>query len=106
MSGVWFSHLNHGFYYFTNIQCLMCHYHIKDFFLRYHIDSVISNPGTEQWQLSCFYGEANRSLRYKTWTPLNIREVRAHYLGVCTGNFNEVLRQEEQRGPNIQDIGF
>jgi hypothetical protein len=31
-------------------------------FSKYHIDSVISEPGKEQWRLTYFYGEANRSL--------------------------------------------
>src|SRR5215216_4166019 len=34
---------------------------------QYHVDAWVKEPGIEQWRLSCFYGEATRSLRYKTW---------------------------------------
>ena len=36
----------------------------------YHVDSWVKEPGKEQWRLTCFYGEANRSLRQNTWNTM------------------------------------
>ena len=36
----------------------------------YHVDTWVTEPGREQWRLTCFYGEATRSLRYKTWNTM------------------------------------
>ena len=33
----------------------------------YHIDVKVSDLGGDPWRLTCFYGEANKSLRYNTW---------------------------------------
>jgi hypothetical protein len=37
-------------------------------FSRYHIDAVVSVQEKEDWRLTCFYGEAARTLRQHTWT--------------------------------------
>ena len=41
---------------------------------RYHIDAWVSEPGNEDWRLTCFYGEANRSLRQTHGTLWHVCE--------------------------------
>lgn len=72
-------------------------------FSQYHIDSWISEPGKDQWRLTCFYGEANRSLRFKTWDTMKRLRGESTLPWVCIGDFNEILRPEEQMGPNPRD---
>ncbi|XP_073367683.1 uncharacterized protein [Aegilops tauschii subsp. strangulata] len=70
---------------------------------QYHIDSVVNEPGKEAWRLSVFYGAVNRSMRYKTWDTMKILRGENDLPWVCMGDFNEILRQEEQMGPNERD---
>ncbi|XP_073360443.1 uncharacterized protein [Aegilops tauschii subsp. strangulata] len=72
-------------------------------FSQYHIDSVVTEPGKDPWRFSCFYGAANRSLRYKTWDTMKILRGESSLPWVCIGDFNEILRPEEQFGPNERD---
>lgn len=37
---------------------------------RYHIGTTAEEEGKEGWRLTCFYGEANRSLRQNTWDTM------------------------------------
>ena len=72
-------------------------------FSQYHIDSWISSSGSDQWRLTCFYGEATRSLRYKTWETMKRLRGESTLPWLCIGDFNEILRQEEQMEPNTRD---
>jgi hypothetical protein len=72
-------------------------------FSKYHVDAWISEVGKEQWRLSCFYGEANRSLRHKTWETMRVLRGESTLPWVCLGDFNEILHKEEQFGPNERD---
>lgn len=68
-----------------------------------HIDCVITEPDEEQWRLTCFYVEANRSLRYLTWDMMKFLRSTSTLVWACIGDFNECLRSEEQLGPNERD---
>ena len=72
-------------------------------FSQYHIDSWVLSPGSEHWRLTCFYGEANRSMRYKTWETMKRLRGESTLPWLCIGDFNEILRQEEQMRPNTRD---
>lgn len=65
-------------------------------FSQYHVDAWISEIGKEQWRLSCFYGEANRSLRYKTWDMMRRLRGESTLPWVCLGDFNEILRRKSK----------
>ena len=69
-------------------------------FSQYHIDSVVKEPGKNPWRLSCFYGAANRSLRFRTWDTMKFLRGESTLPWLCIGDFNEILRPEEQMGPN------
>ena len=70
---------------------------------RHHIDSVVKVVGKDPWRLTCFYGAADRSMRYKTWNIMKILRGENALPWVCMGDFNEILRPEEQMGPNERD---
>ena len=53
--------------------------------------------------LSSFYGAADRSMRYKSWDTMKILRGENALPWVCMGDFNEILRPEEQMGPNERD---
>ena len=72
-------------------------------FSKYHIDSVVKEPGKNPWRLSCFYGAANRSLRFRTWDTMKFLRGESTLTWLCIGDFNEILRPEEQMGPNERD---
>ena len=72
-------------------------------FSQYHIDSWIADRTGEQWRLTCFYGEANRGLCYKTCDTMKRLRGESTLPWLCIGDFNEILRQEEQMGPNPHD---
>ena len=57
---------------------------------------TVHESGKEMWRLMTWYGEANRSLRYRTWEMMRYLKVDSDLPWVCIGNFNEVLRREEQ----------
>jgi exonuclease III len=67
---------------------------------QYHIDAIISSPTMEQWRLTCVYGEARVSERYKMWDLLKFLRSSSPLPWVCMGDFNEVLHREEHQGVN------
>lgn len=74
------------------------------FFSRYHIDAWVAEPGKEDWRLTCFYREANRSLRQNTWDTMARLRGESTLPRVCIGDFNDVLRREQHMGPNERDV--
>lgn len=73
-------------------------------FSKYHIDMEVRETGEDPWRITVWYGEANRSLRYKTWDMLRFLKADCDLPWVNIGDFNEVLHREEQIGPNVRDI--
>lgn len=73
-------------------------------FSKYHIDLEVKEEGKYPWRLTCWYGEANRSLRYKTWEMMRFLNADCDLPWLCIRDFNEVLRREEQFGPNQRDM--
>jgi hypothetical protein len=64
---------------------------------QYHIDTIITESGGEPWRLTCVYGEAYVMECYKTWEML--RFIKGSYLlGLCIGDFNEVLLHSQHEG--------
>ncbi|XP_073358198.1 uncharacterized protein [Aegilops tauschii subsp. strangulata] len=76
----------------------------------YHIDCSVEEPNTKPWRMSLFYGEAQTHLRYQTWDVLKGIGSLSNLPWICIGDFNEVLRPDEQEGigqrSNAQIQGF
>ena len=72
-------------------------------FSEYHVDTWVTEAGKEQWRLTCFYGEANHSLRHNTWETMARLRSESTLPWICIGDFNEIRRSEEQFGPNERD---
>jgi hypothetical protein len=70
---------------------------------KYHIDTIASEQGKEPWRMSFIYGEPNRSLRNRTWDIMKQMRSDSDLAWVCLGDFNEMLRKEEQLGPNAME---
>lgn len=64
----------------------------------YHIDCSVEDPGSEPWRMTLFYGEAQTHLRYQTWDILKGIGTLSNIPWLCIGDFNEVLRPDEQEG--------
>lgn len=71
---------------------------------KYQIDMTVKEVDKHPWRLTCWYVEANRSVRYKTWDMMWLHEADCGIPWLCMSDFNEVLRMEEQFGPNYQDM--
>lgn len=65
---------------------------------KYHIDSRLTLPRLDTWRLTCFYGEAQSSERFKTWDTLHSIQAECDCPWLCIGNFNGVLQREEHVG--------
>jgi hypothetical protein len=65
-----------------------------------HIDVTVrrSAPLLGPWRFTGFYGESRRELRYRSWDLLKLLGTKSDLLWICAGDFNEVLRAEEQIG--------
>jgi hypothetical protein len=72
-------------------------------FSQYHIDTEIHEKEKEPWRLTFVYGEANHAERYKTWDLLKFIKSDSPLPWICMGDFNEILRPEEQFGPNPRE---
>jgi hypothetical protein len=68
----------------------------------YHIGTIVSEHRKELWRMSFIYGEPDRSLRYRTWDIMKQMRSDMDLPWVCIGDFNEILKREEQLGPNTQ----
>lgn len=66
---------------------------------QYYIDAAISCEG-KQWRFTGIYGEPRTELRTKTWDALRYLRAQDDLPWIVAGDFNEILRQEEQRGRN------
>lgn len=73
-------------------------------FSKYHIDMLVKEEGKDPWRITGWYGEATRSLRYKTWDMMRFLRADSDLPWLCIGDFNEVLRREEQFGPNERNM--
>jgi hypothetical protein len=67
-------------------------------YLQYHIDARIMEGTNEPWRLTCVYGEAQVSQRFKTWDMLKHIKSSNPLPWVCIGDFNEVLHQHKHEG--------
>ena len=61
-------------------------------------------------ETTCFYGEAKRSPRQNTWDMMTFLRGESTLSWACIGDFSEIVRKEEQLGPNERDaaqmVGF
>ena len=64
----------------------------------YHLDVSVEEQGEDMSRLTCVYGEAQTHLRHQTWTILKNISTISSLPWLCLGDFNEVLRPEEQEG--------
>jgi hypothetical protein len=64
---------------------------------------MVNEQEKEPCRISFIYEEPNRSLRWRTWNIM--KQMRSDSLlpWVCIGDFNEILKKEEQFGPNIRE---
>ncbi|KAK1652758.1 hypothetical protein QYE76_070563 [Lolium multiflorum] len=73
-------------------------------FSKYHINMIVTEAGKEPWRLTTWYGEANRSMRFKTWDMMRYLKADCDLPWVSIGDFNEVLQREELMGPNDREM--
>ena len=67
------------------------------------IDVTVEERDGREWRLSCIYGEPcwdNKDLTYRLLRDLH---AQSSLPWVAIGDFNEILRPEEQFGPNERD---
>jgi hypothetical protein len=69
-------------------------------FSKYLIDIVVNEGENDPWRLMAWYGEANRSPRYRTWDMMCFLKADSDLSWLCLGDFNEVLRRQEKMRPN------
>ena len=62
---------------------------------QYHIDAIVSEAGGDPWRLTCVYGEAQVSERFKPWDLLKHIKSSSPLPWLCIGDFNEVLHRSE-----------
>jgi hypothetical protein len=72
-------------------------------FSQYHIDTEICERDRDPWRITFVYGEPNRAERKKTWDLLKFIKSQCSLPWICMGDFNEILRPEEQFGPNPRE---
>jgi hypothetical protein len=71
---------------------------------QYHLDTVVTEQGQDQWRLTMVYGKAQVSERHKTWDMLKFMRSSndLDFLVVCgsVDDFNEVLHDSQHEGVN------
>ena len=72
-------------------------------FSQYHIDAEFAEPEKDKWRLTFMYGEAKRNLRHRTWELMKFMRGESDLPWLCMGDFNEILRREEQFGANDRE---
>jgi hypothetical protein len=72
-------------------------------FSQYHIDAEFAEPEKDKWRLTFMYGEAKRNLRHRTWELMKFMRGESDLHRLCMGDFNEILRREEQFGANDRE---
>jgi hypothetical protein len=75
-------------------------------FPKYHIDIVVNEGENDPWRLMAWYGEANRSPCYRTWDMMCFLKTDSDLSWLCLADFNEVLRRQEQMGPNEREMAL
>ncbi|KAK1361377.1 hypothetical protein POM88_045851 [Heracleum sosnowskyi] len=63
-----------------------------------HIDVAVSISGSEDWRLTGFYGEPNRSLRRRTWELLRMLSQQSSLPWCVIGDLNNITSHEEKKG--------
>jgi hypothetical protein len=56
---------------------------------------VVDEGNNNPWRLTCWYGEAQKRERQKTWDMMTHIRADSDLPWLCIGDFNEVLRREE-----------
>jgi hypothetical protein len=69
---------------------------------QYFIDAKIVSHNVA-WRFTGIYGEPHTELRGKTWDILCFLRAQDDLPWLCTGDFNEILKQEEQFGQNSRN---
>lgn len=65
-----------------------------------HINTEVKDGRGSPWRMTFIYGEPSRPLRCRTWELMKHIMSDSDLPWVCLGDFNEILRREEQLGPN------
>jgi exonuclease III len=66
---------------------------------QYFIDAKITFA-SRTWRFIGVYGEPRTELRSKTWDAMHYLSAQDDLPWLCAGDFNEILRQDEQIGRN------
>lgn len=68
-----------------------------------HIDLEVGGLGDAlHWRLTFFYGYPAEADRYKSWQLLENLHANLALLWCCIGDFNEILRADEQEGGDLR----
>ena len=65
---------------------------------KYCIDVLFEKNTPQEWHFIDFYGELVTTRRHEAWTKLQILNDKPHIPWLCAGDFNEIIRQEENMG--------
>ena len=65
-----------------------------------HIDAIINKNKENEWRFTSFYGEPDTQKRIESWDLLRNLNQKFRVPWLCSGNFNELVRNEEKLGGN------
>ena len=71
----------------------------------YHIDTWIDKNKESEWCFTGFYSELETSRRGEAWDSLRSLNHHPNIPWLCTGDFNELTRQDEKMGGAIRNHG-
>ena len=63
-----------------------------------HIDAVINKSSGKAWRFTGFYGNTETHRRSESWDLLRQLHGRNSLPWLCTGDFNEIVKQSEKSG--------
>ena len=63
-----------------------------------HIDAVINKDSEIAWRFIGFYGEPETHKRHESWDLLQSLHQQSSLPWLCTGDFNEIVKQSEKIG--------
>ena len=63
-----------------------------------HIDAIINKDSETAWHFTGFYGEPETHKRHESWDLLRSLHQQSSLPWLCTGDFNEIVKQSEKIG--------
>lgn len=70
---------------------------------KYFIDTTIDKGMDSEWRFTGFYGEPETARRHKAWSKLRVLNRRASSPWLYVGNFNKIVKQNENLGRAVRN---